>query len=190
MVEKIEESRIKKWKLLKQEVAFSSDFISVYKESLKRPDNHIVDDYFSVKRRDAVFIIALTKEQQIPLVFQYKNGVKDLIWELPAGFIDDNEEPLVAAKRELLEETGFEAENYQYLASFSPNPSLSSNKNHVFLAFNAEKVSEQKLDDNEEIETKLFLLEDLVSGIKQRKSIFVDNQSPFGILLAAEELKK
>ena len=61
MVEKIEESRIKKWKLLKQEVAFSSDFISVYKESLKRPDNHIVDDYFSVKRRDAVFIIALTK---------------------------------------------------------------------------------------------------------------------------------
>ncbi len=190
MSEKEENSKIKKWELLKQEVAFSSDFISVYKESLKRPDNYVVDDYFSVKRRDAVFIIALTKEKQIPLVFQYKNGVKDLIWELPAGFVDDNEEPLVAAKRELLEETGFEAENYQYLASFSPNPSLSNNKSHVFLAFNAKKVSEQKLDANEEIEMKLFFFEDLVSSIKQRRSIFIDNQSPFSIILAAEEIKK
>ena len=190
MIEKEESSRIKKWELLKQEVAFSSDFIAVYKETLKRPDNRVVNDYFSIKRRDAVFIIALTVGKQIPLVFQYKNGVKDLIWELPAGFVEDGEEPIEAAKRELLEETGFAAENYQLLGSFSPNPSLSGNKHHIFLAFNAKRISEQKLDYNEEIEMKLFSFEDLVISIKQRNSIFIDIQSPFSIILAAEEMKK
>lgn len=190
MIEREESSKIKKWELLKQEIAFSSDFISVYKETLKRPDNRLVNDYYSLKRRDAVFIVALTEEKLVPLVFQYKNGVKDLIWELPAGFVEDNELPIEAAKRELLEETGFTAENFQYLASFSPSPSLSGNKSHVFVAFKAKKTSEQSLDDNEEIEMKLFNFEELVSGIKRRKSIFIDNQSPFSLILASEELNK
>lgn len=181
---------IEKWKLLKSEIAYHNPFVSVYDETLERANGKIVENYYSIKRRDAVYVIGLTEKGEIPLVYQYKNGVKDLIWELPAGFIEENESPLTAAKREFLEETGFTAEEYIDLGNFTPNPSLSGNKNFIFLGLKANKVAEQNLDQNEEIEVKLFNLEKLVDDIKKRESQFVGSQDQLGLLLAFEELNK
>lgn len=181
---------IKKWKLLKSELTYESPFVSVYSENLQRGDGKVVENYYSIKRRDAVYVIGLTDQRKIPLVYQYKNGVKDLIWELPAGFVEENESPLESAKRELLEETGFSAQEYIDLGIFAPNPSLSENRNYIFLGKSAKKISEQKLDQNEEIEVKLFELEQLVNDIKKRKSQFVGSQDQLGLLLAWEELNK
>lgn len=181
---------IKKWELLSSELAYENPFVSVLTETLKRSDGRIIENYYSIKRRDAVYVVALTRDYKIPLVYQYKNGVKDVIWELPAGFVEANESPLESARRELLEETGFAAEEYMLLGSFVPNPSLSGNKNFVFLSKNAKKISEQQLDVNEEIKVQLFALEELVEAIKKRQSQFVGCQDQLNLLLASEELNK
>ncbi len=184
------ENKFEKWKVLNSEEVYSSQFVTLYKEKLEKPDGTVVKDFFSVKRRDAVFVIALSSDEKVPLVYQYKNGIKEVIYELPAGFIEDNEEPLQAGIRELMEETGYAGKEQIPLGSFVPNPSISSNRNFVFLFKNAEKVAEQRLDGNEVIDVRLFKLQDLVDSIKVRQSIFVDTQSQLAILLAWEEINK
>ncbi len=124
------------------------------------------------------------------MVYQYKNGVKDLIFELPAGFIEENETTIESGKRELIEETGFSVENLRELGIFVPNPSISGNKNFVLLGTNAERVTKQKLDTNEKIEVQLFDFEELVMEIKKRKSRLVGSQDQLGLLLAWEEINK
>ena len=181
---------IKKWKLLSSETVFESSFITLLKEKLEKPDGAIVEDYYSVKRRDVVYVVALTESNEVILVYQYKNGVKDLIWELPAGFVDSGEETEVAANRELLEETGFKGETSLYLGSFTSAAGSSGNLNHFFLLKNAKKIAKQNLDEHEEIEVKLFALRVLVEDIKQRKSSLVDSQSQLALLLVWEELAK
>lgn len=176
--------------MLRSEVVFSSPFVTLYKEDLEKPDGEVAKDFFSVKRRDAVFVIALTKDNQVPLAYQYKNGIKEVIYELPAGFIEDGEEPIEAAARELKEETGYSGEDPNFLGSYVHTPSISSNRNFVFLFKNSEKVAEQRLDGNEVIEVRLFSFAELVESIKKRKSIFIDTQSQLALLLAEEELRK
>ena len=180
----------RKWKLLERKTAFSSPFITLFQEKLRKSDGKIVENYFSVRRRDAVFIVPLTKGRQVLLVNQYKNGVKQVVWELPAGFIEQGEKPLEAAKRELLEETGFRAASYKSLGNFVPNMSISENRNFLFLAEEVEKVSKQKLDDNEDIEFSLFDLKELITRIKERKSFLIDTQSQLALLLTESELNK
>jgi len=83
------------------------------------------------------------------MVKQWRHGEKALSVEFPGGVIDEGEDPLNAACRELLEETGYEAGKMTKLAAFNPNPALFSNHVHVYLAEDLEKTSEQALDDDE-----------------------------------------
>jgi len=180
---------IDRWVLLESEIVYESSFISLYKEKLKRPDGKIVDNFYSVKRRDAAYIVALTKDNKVPLVHQYKNGVKDVIWEVPAGFVEVNEKPPEAAKRELLEETGYIGDLI-FLGKFVTNTGVLDSRSFLFLAEKATKTSEQKLDHNENIEVEIFDLDQLVKDIKNRQSIFVDTQSQLSLLLVWEYLKQ
>ncbi len=181
---------VKKWKLLEAKEVFVSPFLKVFQDRLEKPDGKIVENFFSIQRKDAACIVALTKDKKIPLVRQYKNGVKDLIWEIPAGFIDDGESPEEAAKRELLEETGFSAEKFHLLTSVAITSGTSATKNYLFLATQAEKVSEQKLDENEDIEVELYDFDELVEKVKERNSFFVDVNSQLTLLLSDEALKR
>src|SRR3989344_396707 len=168
---------IKKWKLLESKTVFESKFLTVVKEKLEKSDGELVSDFYSVRRSDAAFIVAVTEEGQIPLVYQYKNGVKDLIWQIPAGFIDRGERPEQAARRELAEETGFVADKFELFGCFSSHSSLSDNKDYFFFARSAKKQREQNLDQHEEIEVKLFDFEELTTNVRKRRSFFIDTQS-------------
>ncbi|MGB0453931.1 MAG: NUDIX hydrolase [Bacteriovoracaceae bacterium] len=104
---------------------------------------------------DWVNVVAITKDQEVILVKQYRHGIDDMTLEVPAGTIEKNEEPLVAAKRELEEETGFVSENWTYMGKVTPNPAFISNFCHFYVALDCEKKSEQNLDPFEEIEILL-----------------------------------
>jgi len=116
-------------------------------------------------------IVALTKNNEVVLIKQYRHGVKDVLWEIPGGVVNDGEFPLEGVKRELLEETGYTALEFIQAGALYPNPALQTNTMYCFLALNAEKVTEQNLDDGEDIDVQLVPLDELVSMMQRGEFI-------------------
>lgn len=112
-------------------------------------------------------VIALTKDGEAVLVRQYRHGVCEVMWELPGGVVDDEEDPLEGVKRELLEETGYTASKFVQVGRLYPNPALQTNTLYSFLALGAEKVGEQNLDAGEDIEVQLVPLDELIEMAKR-----------------------
>lgn len=108
-------------------------------------------------------IIGITKKQEVILIKQYRHGTGKVIWEIPGGVVDPGETPLEAAKRELLEESGYSGTNWIKTGLTSPNPDTHTNLMHTFLALNIEKVATQTLDANEEIEVFPIPLDEVIS---------------------------
>src|SRR5215216_5362332 len=112
-------------------------------------------------------VVALTQNGEVVLVKQYRHGVGDALLEFPGGVVEDGEDPMEGAKRELLEETGYSASQLIQVGQIYPNPALQTNTLHCFLALDAEKVGEQSLDAGEDIEVYLVPFNELVEMAKQ-----------------------
>lgn len=112
-------------------------------------------------------IVALTKDGQVVMVKQYRHGVCDVLLEFPGGVVEDGEDPIEGARRELLEETGYTSSNITLIGKLYPNPALQTNTLYCYLALDAEKVSGQNLDAGEDIEVHLMPLDELVELAKR-----------------------
>lgn len=112
-------------------------------------------------------IIAVTKDQKVVLIQQYRHGIREVLWEIPGGVVEDGEAPMNGVKRELLEETGYTASEFIQVGKIYPNPSFQTNTMYCYLALNAEKVAEQRLDGGEDIEVHLVPLDDIIPMIQR-----------------------
>jgi 8-oxo-dGTP pyrophosphatase MutT (NUDIX family) len=112
-------------------------------------------------------VLALTKNGEVVLVRQYRHGVCDVLWEFPGGVVEDGEDPMDGARRELLEETGYRADKFIPIGRLYPNPALQTNTLYCFLAVDAEKVGKQNLDAGEDIEICLVPLDELIEMAKR-----------------------
>ena len=101
---------------------------------------------------DWVNVLAITPDDEVVYVRQFRHGIEAATVELPGGMVDPGEDPLAAGLRELLEETGYEATTWAVLGSVHPNPALQNNRCHLVVAFDAVRVAEQSLDPGEFIE--------------------------------------
>jgi ADP-ribose pyrophosphatase len=108
-------------------------------------------------------IIALTKNNDVVLIKQYRHGVQEVLWEIPGGVVEDGEDSLEGIKRELLEETGYTAAKFIQVGALYPNPAFQTNTMYCFLALGAELTGEQNFDDGEDIEVHLVPLDELVA---------------------------
>jgi len=104
-----------------------------------------------VEHSGAVVVAALNEAAEVIMVRQFRHPVEQVLLELPAGTIDAGEEPLACAKRELLEETGYEAEEWISLYRFFSTPGFSTEEMHLFLAAGLRK-GKQHTDEDEFIE--------------------------------------
>lgn len=107
---------------------------------------------------DWINVIALTAENEIVLVEQYRYGIEKPTLELPGGVCDEGENPFESSQRELLEETGYSSNDWVSLGNVSSNPAMQTNYTHTYLARNCTKTSEQQLDGNERIHVHVLPL--------------------------------
>lgn len=179
---------MRKWKLLHSEFVLNEPWYRVRKDTIEVHPGHVLDDYYLGIFNDIVLVVAVTADKCIPLVRQYKHGAGEILLELPAGYMEQSEDPLTAAKRELREETGFTAATWRKLGVFFKNPAKARGDNvHLFLALGAKKTSDQQLDENEEIEVVMTPFAEAVSLAWSGKLHASD--TVLALLLAEKELK-
>ncbi|MBW4434531.1 MAG: NUDIX hydrolase [Pelatocladus maniniholoensis HA4357-MV3] len=159
---------LKKWKLLQSKLVFNHPWCQVRQDEIILPTGKIIDDYFVYIKPEVAIILAITTNQEIVFVRQYRHAVENFFIELPAGSFDPNQESAeVAAKRELQEETGYTAKNIKKITTLYDRPSKDTNQLHLFLAEDVVKTSEQLLDITEEIEVILIPIESVLEKIFQ-----------------------
>ncbi len=147
--------------ILTKEYISNHQYFTARKDSYQTPTGKIVDPYFVVELPECVLAVAITQENQVLVVEQYRHPIQQQSIEFAGGFIDKDETPETAIKRELQEETGYSFTGYHYLGKTYSNPGVLTNATHLFLATGGEKTSEQSLDANEEIKIMLKPLDEV-----------------------------
>jgi ADP-ribose pyrophosphatase len=169
---------IKPWKIL--ETSYLHPSIRV--DQCKLSNGQVLDCHL-LEYADEIMIFALTKKQEVVLIKQYRHGVQDVILELPGGSVDDGETALEAAKRELMEETGYSSASFIEVGCVSPNPAIYINKFYSFLALDAELTGNQSAHDVESIERCLIPLDDVIAMAKSATLIHSLNISTLFFVL-------
>lgn len=182
-------SEILKWESIAKDEIIKTNFFNFFTEKCILPNGKVMEKYYRFEISDWVQVIPITQQGNIVLIEQYRHGYQDIFWEVPGGSIDLNESPEVAAKRELLEETGYNSsENLIFVGSHAPNPALQNNNMHCFIAKDVKKVGDQNLDPYEDIrvfEKSVKEVYDLVYSGKIQHSIVIAS-----LLMAMPKIQK
>lgn len=147
---------MEKWTVLSSEHLFKRPWLTVRKDRLKLPNDAVIDEYYVLEYPTWINVVAITRGGKFVMVEQYRHGLGEIFTELVAGVVEEGEPPLEAAKRELVEETGYGGGTWSLLTVLGPNPGSMNNLTYCYLAQGVELISGQHLDSTEDICVKLL----------------------------------
>ena len=161
-------------KTMKSDKLYEGKLVNLRIDTVELPDKKYSKREI-IEHPGSVCILAIREDDHIVLVKQYRKAVERSLVELPAGKIEVNEEPGETAKRELKEETGYQAEKIEYLLEYFSSPGFTNEKISVFLATDLSK-GEDDQDSGEFIKTSTMHIDDLVKiGLDKNKITYIPN---------------
>jgi ADP-ribose pyrophosphatase len=157
----VSEQRLRPWRILSSDYRIETKFLRLRADRVELPSGAIVDEYFIRESRGFCVVFALTPDEDVLLVRQYKHGACEVVTELPAGMIDADETSETCAVRELAEETGFTGSAPEFVRTFLADPTNATGRFHLFVVRDAVRTREPELDVTEEIDVDLAPLDDV-----------------------------
>ena len=187
------------WEEISCEHIVNDEWIDFRRSAYRFPDGRTFEPYYSYSRRDYVVIIATDEAGDYICVRQYRQGIKKITTEFCAGGIERTdgkeygsnqseeyvEDALAAAKRELLEETGFESNDWKFLLKIPSNATMADNYANIFMAKNCRKVSGQSLDETEYLNVHIYNRKEIDDMIESGE--FAQANHVLALLLADKE---
>lgn len=145
----------RRWKTLSTEAVYRTPIFELHRRRSRHPSRGD-RDFFVLEAPGWVNIIPLTDKNEVVMVRQYRHGIAGFTLEIPGGMMDpEDRDPITAARREMLEETGYDSSQIVELGRVHPNPAIQPNHLYLFAASGACRVQKQQLDTNEEAEVVL-----------------------------------
>lgn len=158
------------WEVIQSRQVYSCPpWISLELQQIRLPDGRMVDDYHRIILPDYSVMFVETEDGRVVVERQYKHGVGAVTLTLPGGLVSPGEDPLIGAQRELLEETGYEAEHWRSLGSYVQNSNYAGSRGHLYAARNARWVREPNSGDLENIEILLLSREELLAAVQRNE---------------------
>jgi ADP-ribose pyrophosphatase len=155
------------WEEVKTEHIIQDEWIDFRKSAYRLPDGKVFEPFYTYSRKSYVVIVASDTEGRYLCVRQFRQGIRQVTTEFPAGGIERKdgkqygdsvacEDTLTAAKRELAEETGYESDEWTHLLTVPSNATMADNYAYIFMAKNCRKVTRQSLDETEFLNVNLY----------------------------------
>ena len=167
----IPEDKTRRWKILSSEYLTRRPWLTARKDRVELPDGRVNPEYYVVEYPDWVTVIAVTRDGKFVMERQYRHAVGMTCYELPCGVMEAGETPLEAARRELMEETGYGKGEWKELMQITPNPSSMSNFTHCFVAEGVERCGNPHLDATEELEVHLLEKDEVLTLLRENRLI-------------------
>lgn len=167
--EKVNEDKSLEWQPIEVEHIIQDQWMDFRKVTYKFPDGNTFSPFYNFSRKDYVVIVATDQQGRYLCVRQYRHGLHEVTTEFPAGGIEKNEEVIESAKRELLEETGYISEEWEFLLKIPSYATLADNYAYIYRAKNCKKVDTQHLDNTEFLNIRVFSDEEIKDKVHQGK---------------------
>jgi ADP-ribose pyrophosphatase len=168
------------WETLNTRIAYSCDDFDIYNQEVRFPSGQR-DDFDYLSESEAVVVLPFTPNEDVVVIDQWRQAVERVNRALPAGSIEsDDDSHETAARRELTEETGYEAGSVEHLTTVEPANGISDSVFHYFVARDCEPTAEQNLENKESIRVQTMTFNDLLNAVRENK--LRDGRSSMAIL--------
>lgn len=155
-----------KWRTLDSEYLIRRPWLTARRDRVELPDGTVHSEYYVLEYPSWINVIAITEDGKYVMVKQYRHGLGVVATELCAGVVEHGEDPMEGARRELLEETGFGGGEWELSMVISANPGSQNNYAYCYTARGVVKLSEQHLDETEDIRVVLLEREQVMEMLR------------------------
>jgi 8-oxo-dGTP pyrophosphatase MutT (NUDIX family) len=155
------------WEYLDSQPAVDYGILRLRRDRRRSPRTRQAHEVIVLEMPDWTNVVAVTPDQEVVLIRQFRHGMGVVELEIPGGIVDPADSgPLAAARRELAEETGYGAAAWIAVGSVAPNPAIQNNRCHTFLALGAAPLTGQSLDTGEDIGVERVAVADIPALIR------------------------